>query len=222
MGLMKKRDITGKETGEFKIDDAKLEVAASSQMIKDYIVAIRKNARQWSANTKGRSEVNKTGKKPHAQKGLGRARQGSMASPQFKGGGIVFGPKPKFDQHVRINRKERRKVISHLLASLIKDSNVTILEGYNEKKPKTKPVASFFNAADFTSGRVLVVGKNPSLSKEDSDQTSVNFAISMRNIPKKHFLYANQLNGYELALAQKVIIMENAVDDVLKLVEQGA
>ena len=78
-------------------------------MIKDYIVALRANKRQWSANTKGRTEVNHSNKKPWRQKGTGNARQGTFAAPQFKGGGVVFGPKPKFDQHVRINRQERRR-----------------------------------------------------------------------------------------------------------------
>ena len=88
------------------LDDAFLDVQANSQMIKDYIVALRANARQWSANTLGRSEVVHSTKKPHRQKGTGSARQGSLVSPQYRGGGIVFGPKPKFDQHVRINKKK--------------------------------------------------------------------------------------------------------------------
>ena len=219
--MIKKRDLSGKETGEIDVDDSKLAISASSQMIKDTIVAIRKNARQWSANTKGRGEVNKTKRKPHAQKGLGRARQGSMAASQFKGGGIVFGPKPKFDQHVKINKKERRQVVAHLLATMIKEGNTSVLEGYKEEEPKTKSVASFFGSADLNKGRVLVIGKNPKFIEDAVDHSSLNFAISMRNIPKKHFLYSNQLNSYELAIAQKIVVMDNAIDDVLKLVEIG-
>jgi len=222
VGSIKKRDISGKETGTVSVDDSKLDCKANSQMIKDYIIAIRRNARQWSANTKDRSEVSKTGKKPHAQKGLGRARQGSFAAPQYKGGGVVFGPKPKFDQHIRINRKERKRAIGYLIANLIKEDKVTILEGYKEDKPKTKAVASFFDAIDMKSGRTLVIGSCPEISKNAEDQSSIAFSLSMRNIPKKHFLYANQLNGYELMLAQNIVILENAADDVLKLIEQGA
>lgn len=219
--MIKKRDLTGKETGEVAVDDGMLAVSASSQMVKDTIVAIRKNARQWSANTKGRGEINKTKKKPFAQKGLGRARQGSFAAPQFKGGGVVFGPKPKFDQHVKINRKERRQVVAHLLATMIKEGNTMVLEGYREEKPKTKVVASFFSSSELDKGRVLVIGKNPRLVEDAVDHGSLTFAVSMRNIPKKHFLYSNQLNSYELAIAQKIVVLDNALEDVLKLVEQG-
>src|SRR5208282_3594426 len=107
-------------------------------MIKDYTVAIRNNARQWSASTKGRKEINRTGKKPHPQKGQGRSRQGCLAAPQYKGGGIVFGPKPKFDQHVRINKKERRAAIRFFLAEKIKANQVHVLKNETMKKPQTK------------------------------------------------------------------------------------
>ncbi len=73
MTSLKKYNISGEQVGEIAIDDQALRTAVCPQMIKDYIVAIRANARQWSANTKGRSEVNKTGRKPHAQKGTGNA-----------------------------------------------------------------------------------------------------------------------------------------------------
>ena len=99
-----------------------IDAEANSQMIKDYIVALRANARQWSANTKTRSEVKHTTKKPHPQKGQGRARHGSLVGPQYRGGGRVFGPKPKFDQHVRVNQKERKAAIRFLLAEKLKEN----------------------------------------------------------------------------------------------------
>src|SRR3989344_3609613 len=114
MALLKKYDLTGKEIGIVEVDDAHLEVKAHSQSIKDYLVAIRKNARQWSAHTKTRAEIQRTGRKPHPQKGGGRSRQGDLAAPQYKGGGIVFGPRKKFDQHIKINQKERRAAIRSL------------------------------------------------------------------------------------------------------------
>ena len=78
MATLKKYDLTGKEIGQITIEDEMLKSSANSQMIKDYIVALRENARQWSANTKTRAEVNHSGKKPHPQKGTGRARQGYL------------------------------------------------------------------------------------------------------------------------------------------------
>src|SRR5271154_3840437 len=138
MTSLKKYNLEGKHVGDVKVNAALLEAEANSQMIKDYIVALRANARQWSANTKTRSEVNHTTKKPHPQKGGGRARQGSLASPQYKGGGRVFGPKPKFDQHVRINKKEKKAAIRFLLAEKMREDKLHIIDNIDIETPKTK------------------------------------------------------------------------------------
>ena len=111
MAVVKKYNLSGNELGQIEIDDRLLQVSANPQMIKDYLVAYRANQRQWSASTKGRSEVSHSTQKPHPQKGTGKARQGSLVSPQYKGGGRVFGPKPKFDQCVKMNKKEKQAVI---------------------------------------------------------------------------------------------------------------
>ena len=92
---------------------------------------------------KSRSEVNHTTKKPHPQKGGGRARQGSLAAPQYKGGGRVFGPKPKFDQHVRINKKERKAAIRFLIGEKIRENKLHIIEHTEMDAPKTKTIANF-------------------------------------------------------------------------------
>ena len=124
MAKLKKYNIDGKELGQVSVEEHLINAEANSQMIKDYIVALRANARQWSANTKTRAEVKHTTKKPHPQKGQGRARHGSLVSPQYRGGGRVFGPRPKFDQHVKINQKERKAAIRFLLSEKIKDNRV--------------------------------------------------------------------------------------------------
>jgi len=117
MATLKKYNIDGEEVGKVEADKSLVDVQANTQMVKDYIIAIRANARQWSASTKGRSEVKHTTKKPHRQKGTGRARQGSLVTSQFRGGGVVFGPKPKFNQSVRVNKKEKKAAIKFLIKS---------------------------------------------------------------------------------------------------------
>src|SRR6188508_895850 len=117
-------------------------------MIKDYIVALRANARQWSANTKTRSQVKHTTKKPHPQKGQGRARQGSLVAPQYRGGGRVFGPKPKFDQHVKVNQKERKAAIRFLIAEKLKENRVWLIENTEMDAPKTKMIAGFLKGLE--------------------------------------------------------------------------
>ncbi len=211
MATLKKFDLSGKEIGTIQIEDSLLDISAHSQMIKDYIVAIRNNARQWSASTKGRSEINRTGRKPHPQKGQGRSRQGCFAAPQYKGGGIVFGPKPKFDQHVRINRKERRAAIRFLIAEKIKENQVRVLSHKEMKEPKTKTLVNFFNQSEIKGKRTLVLGEMGSALVHE------NLVKSLRNIPKKEYMVAAQVNGYELVRCQELVVLDSALDELLSM-----
>lgn len=216
MATLKKYDLTGKELGTVQIEDALLQVAAHPQSIKDYIVAIRNNGRQWSACTKRRNEINRTGRKPHPQKGQGRSRQGDLAAPHYKGGGIVFGPKPKFDVHVRINKKERRAAIRFLLVEKIKANQVHILQKADLAEPKTKRLASFFDKIQNSTKRVLVLGESKE-SSEDMSNPHENLVKSLRNLPKKEYALLPQINGYELARCQDLVVLDTALDEFLSI-----
>lgn len=226
MGNLKKYNLKGEEVGEVAVDDSFLDVDANRQMIKDYIVALRANLRQWSANTKGRSEVSHSNKKPFRQKGTGNARQGSLASPQFRGGGIVFGPKPKFDQHVRINRKERQLASRHLLADKIKNANVIVLEDAvldQFEKPSTKSMAAFLKKHNVNGRRVLFVGEGEYHEVEvDGEVRKISvasdkheaFKKSIRNLPKSSFAIAQNINGYDLIAAHTLVMSESALEEL--------
>lgn len=209
MATLKKYDLSGKEIGTVKVDDAHLEVKVSSQSIKDYLVAIRKNARQWSAHTKTRAEIARTGRKPHPQKGMGRSRQGDLAAPHYKGGGIVFGPRTK-DIHTRINQKEKRAAIRALLAEKIKADQVHVLKKEQMKEPKTKKLAAFFNQLNLAGQRILVLGEAKTESKSRE-----NLIKSLRNIPKKEYGLVPHMNGYDLAKCRNLIVLESALDEFL-------
>lgn len=213
MATLKKYDLSGTEVGSVQIDDALLATNAHPQSIKDYIVAIRYNARQWSANTKTRKEINRTGKKPHPQKGQGRSRQGDLAAPQYKGGGIVFGPKPKFDVSIRINRKEKRAAIRHMIAEKLKDGRVHILQSAAMEVPRTKSVVEFFDKTQIGQGRVLVLGEG----KREMGKQNENFQKSLQNLQKKQYLPLTQVNGYALALSKDLVILESAWDELLAM-----
>lgn len=215
MATLKKYDINGKQVGVHNVDDAILEITAHPQSVKDYLVAIRKNARQWSASTKTRAEIQRTGRKPHPQKGQGRSRQGDLAAPQYKGGGIVFGPKPKFDMHVRINKKERRAAIRSMIVQKIKDNKVHILSNAEFSQPKTKTMAHFFDQLQ-VNRRVLVLGESKATSN-DMGNPHANLMKSMRNIPKKEYSLVPQVNGYSLALAQDLVVLESALEEFLAI-----
>ncbi len=214
MATLKKYDISGKEVGVIQVDDAVLQITAHPQSVKDYLIAIRKNARQWSASTKTRAEINRTGRKPHPQKGQGRSRQGDLAAPQYKGGGIVFGPRPKFDMHVRINKKERRAAIRSLIVQKIKENRVHVLKKEEISQPKTKIMAAFFDKLDVANRRILVLGES---KIKEMGNPHENLVKSVRNLPKKECMLLPQINGYSLVLAQDLVILESALDEFLAI-----
>ncbi len=204
----KKYDLDGKETGVVDIEYSE-DIIAHTQSIKDYIVALRANARQWSANTKGRHESNHSGKKPHAQKGTGNARQGFLGAPQYKGGGRVHSPKPKFDQHVRINRKERQAAIRALLVQKLQKNELVVLDDNLDAhfaKPKTKAISQFLNSLEVDGKRVAYL-----LSDEVTTPAFWNFRLSMRNIPKVSSMRLQNINGYEVLVNKKLVVMASAV-----------
>lgn len=226
MADIKKFDLTGKEKGQVTVKDEVLERGANSQMIKDYIVALRANARQWSAHKKSRSEVAHSGQKPHPQKGTGRARQGYLGAPQYKGGGRAHGPRAKFDQHVSINRKEKRAAIRFLLAEKIQNNNLIILEDEAFKAPKTKKVADFLKGRELFGRKVLIIAdlaekpkakktskKKPEAKKDD------NFLKSLRNIPRAAYIVLDNVSGYDILAHRDIILMEPAVDKLMKILE---
>lgn len=211
MVLLSKFDFFGKKVGEIElVDEFFANAKDGMQSIKDYLVAIQENKRQWSANTKTRSEVSHSTKKPFRQKGTGNARQGCLAAPQFRGGGIIFGPKPKFDQHVRINRKERRLAIRILLAQKIQSGKFLIADNSvfadSLSQPKTKEVLRFLQDCGVECRGVLFV--------DDLDHvvSNKNFRLSARNLTAvRDFTYEANINGYDLASARNVVFSEKAL-----------
>ncbi len=221
MTSLKKYDLSGEVIGEVVLEEGLVSTeAVSAQMTKDYILAIRRNKRQWSANTKGRSEIQATGKKPFAQKGTGNARQGCIVVSQYRGGAVVFGPKPKFNQRVRINKKERRKVIASLLSEKILASSVCVLSVSGMDLPKTRTAAHLLKTLGMDS-RVLLLGKH--YAKEEDSASRVQcrlFAQSMRNIPSTEFLPALSVSGYDLMKSNKIIVMDDAIDDLMAILRR--
>lgn len=210
----KQYDFDGKEIDGVDIAILDKDSRAHPQSVKDYIKALRRNARQWSANTIDRSQSNHSGAKPHAQKGTGKARQGFLGAPQYKGGGRVHTPKPKFDQHVRINRKEKRQVIATLLTEKVEAERVYFLKDQVEKEcktPKTSRFANFLKAIEVGNSCLFLV------NKRDGEEIK-NFAKSLKNLPKVSFQYIENLNGYTVIAHQHIVVIESATDNLKELV----
>ncbi len=215
MAILKKYNLSGAEIGQVDVDDRLLEAKANPQMIKDYLIAMRANQRQWSANTKSRAEVSHSGQKPHPQKGTGRARQGYLGAPQYKGGGRVFGPKPKFDQHVRINKKEKRAAIRYLLSQKMQEQNLHILSCSELTQPKTRAFVQFLKSRNLSGKKVLFLGEDLIAANVQLDHEVIE--KSLRNVPKLSFGLVPNVNGYDLALHQDVVILDSALDQFLIL-----
>lgn len=220
MATLKKYNLAGQAIGQVEIDDQLAHAEANSQMVKDYIIAIRENARQWSANTKTRAEVNHSTKKPHPQKGGGRSRQGRLSSPQYKGGGRVFGPRPKFDQHVRINKRERRAAIRFLLGEKFRNNALHIIEDVTIEKPQTKIIANFLKQSEL-SGRVLFLGEGNYFNYNDEGlrisiptEKHINLHKSLRNIPKAMFSLASNISGYDVIVSKHIVMTESAFNEI--------
>lgn len=221
MVLLSKFDFLGNKVGDVELSDALfVQEESGLQLIKDYLVAIQTNKRQWSACTKNRSEVSHSTKKPFRQKGTGNARQGCLAAPQFRGGGIVFGPRPKFDQHVRINRKERRAAIRLLLAQKIQSHRLIVADDSvfvsSLSSPKTKEALRFLRDCNVVCRGVLFIDD---LSHAESN---ANLRMSVRNLPAvRGFAYGMNVNGYDLVAAHSVVISETALSKLSEHLVSG-
>lgn len=222
VGSLKKYTIQGEQIGVVEVSETLHDATVHSQLVKDYITAIRHNARQWSANTKRRREVNHSTKKPHPQKGQGRARQGSLAATQYKGGGRPKGPKPKFDQHIKVNQKEKRLAIRSLLAEKIRMGNVMVLHSTEMQAPKTSLIQNFLDTVGIEK-RVVILGEGafvelglPEAIHKISIHSDVheNMKKSVRNIPGASFMLAMNVSGYDMALAQHVVVTEAALKEL--------
>ena len=130
-------NLKGEKVKDITLKDSVWNIEVNEPVMHDAIVLARASLRQGTASTKTRSEVSGGGRKPYKQKGTGNARQGSTRSPQWPGGGIVFGPKPrKYDK--KQNRKERRLALKSALSSKLRDNELVVVENLNLENNKTK------------------------------------------------------------------------------------
>ncbi|MBS0620288.1 MAG: 50S ribosomal protein L4 [Verrucomicrobia bacterium] len=224
MAVLKKYNLSGEEIGQIALDDEWLKSSANTQMIKDYLVAIQANARQWSANTQTRAEVNHSGKKPHPQKGTGNARQGYLGAPQYKGGGRVHAPRPK-DIHTRINKKERRAAIRHLLVEKILAGRLHVLQFDGLKEPKTKLLSGFLEKRGIENHRVLFLAEGMEIGAKEGQAVAPkenyeNFIKSIRNLTQSEFMRLPAASGYDVVVSGDLVILEPAVDQ-LKVILGG-
>ncbi len=165
---------------------------------KSYAASLRAN----SAQVKNRSAVSGGGKKPFAQKGGGRARQGSIRAPHYRGGGVVFGPTTERNYTQKVNKKQKRLALMHALADLAANERLFVVDSIAIESGKTKDARAFVES--FKQRDILVV------KEMIDDQTFLAF----RNLQQTYLIEPNELNGY-LAAAYHAIVIEKAVFEQL-------
>lgn len=164
------------------------------------------NKRQGTHSTKGRSEVKGSTRKLRRQKGTGAARIGDIKSPLLRGGGVIFGPKPR-DYSFKINKKVKRLARKSALSYKSKDDNLIVLEDFTLEAPKTKEYLAILKNFQLDEKKTLLV----------LPESNHVINLSARNIPRAHVIPASQLNTYAILHADKLLIVESALPEIEKV-----
>lgn len=193
------RDAAGKKAGTAELPADIFEVQVNVPLIHQVVVAQLAAARQGSHSTKTRAEVSGGGRKPYKQKGTGRARQGSIRAPQFTGGGIVHGPKPR-NYEQRTPKKMKTAALRGALSDRASNGRIHVVTELANSEPSTKVALAALDALGLD-GQVLIV-----LSRDE--RTSW---LSLRNVPSVHLLAPDQVNAYDVLVSDDIVFTSAAL-----------
>ena len=203
-------DIQGAQVGMLEVSDLLFDVPMNTPVVHQAMVRQRANARQGTASTKTRSQVSGGGAKPRPQKHSGRARQGTIRAPQWRGGGAVFGPSPRSFRQ-RIPKKMRRLAIRCLLSDKVRENRLTLLRALDLPMARSKEMKGVLSALDVTSSALLVT---PEVDRK--------VVLSARNLTQVKTLPATNLNVVDLLDHDRLIMTVEAVRTTEDLWAGGA
>ena len=196
-------NIKGEEVKKTELNEDVWGIVPNDAVLYDAITLTRNSQRLGTASTKTRSEVSGGGRKPWRQKGTGRARQGSTRSPQWPGGGIVFGPKPRsYDK--KMNRKERRLALKSALAYKTIDKELIVLDNFNLADGKTKTAIEVMNNLKIKDQKTLIV----------VDKLDDNMILATRNLANVMLEEAKEINTLDVVAADNMVVTEAAVAQI--------
>ncbi len=201
MALAKVLNMKGEKVGQIELADSVFQAEINEHVLHLAVVAQLANKRQGTQSALTRAEVSGGGKKPWRQKDTGRARQGSIRSPQWKGGGVVFAPKPR-DYSIRLNKKERRLALKSALTAKYNDYNVFVLDELKFDAPKTKEMAEVL--ANIGVKKALIV-------IDDNDK---NVVLSARNIPAVQTASVGTINPYDVLKYDAFVVTKSAAEKI--------
>ena len=194
------KDASGKKAGDAELSASVFGLEPNVPVMHQVVRAQRASWRAGTSNTLTRGNVRGGGKKPWRQKGTGRARQGSIRSPQWRGGGTVFGPHPR-SYAFRVNNKEVKLAMRSALSAKLADGQFTVVDGFNFEKPRTKDAKAFIQAMGFEGQRTTLV-----IGNED-----VTTWLSFRNLEKVNVLPVAEANTYELLDNKQLVFTAEAL-----------
>ena len=205
---MKAMDVlnqTGAKVEEVELNKNVFGVKPNENVVYDAIQVYMANSRQATAKTKKRDEVSGGGRKPWRQKGTGRARQGSTRSPQWRGGGVVFGPTGVQNFTIKQNKKEYQLALKSVLSEKVKNNNLVILNEIKCEKPQTKAMAEMLKTLNT---------KNKTLFVVSEDSVNYEALLSMSNLPNVLVLFADEVNVYDVVNSDSVVMTLDAVKSI--------
>lgn len=198
------KDAAGKADGSVELNPAVFAIEPNVPVMHQVVRSQRASWRQGTHNTRTRGEVSGGGKKPWKQKGTGRARQGSIRSPQWRGGAVVWGPHPR-SYAFSVNKKEVKLAMRSVLSAKLADKQLFVVSNFDFDTPSTKAAIAALRALGVEGRATVVVGN------EDN-----NAFLSFRNVPKVNILPVAEANTYEL-LDNKALIF---TAEALKRIEE--
>lgn len=190
---------SGEKVKDIKLADSVFAVEPNMQVVYDVVNAQRAGMRQGTHKTKNRVEVSGGGRKPWRQKGTGRARQGSIRSPQWRGGGIVFGPTPR-SYAVKTNRKVVQTALKSLLSDRLANHNLVVVDQFLLEDFKTKSLVAVLENLK-VNGKILVI----------TEEEDFNLSLSGRNIPNVYVQTRSHLSVYDMINANVYVMNLDAV-----------
>ena len=195
-------DIKGSQVGEIELNDSVFGVEVNTHVMYEAVKNYLANQRQGTQSAKTRADVRGGGRKPWRQKGTGRARQGSTRSPQWKGGGVVFAPKPR-DYSYSIPKKVKRLALKSALSSKVIDQEIIVLDSLALEQAKTKEMVKVLNNLNTSKKTLIVI--------PERDEAVVRAAA---NIPGVKTAYVNTINVYDILNCDSFLITKEAVNKV--------
>lgn len=199
MATLKLKKTDGSDAGTLDVSDAVFGIEPSEGCVRSSLNNYLASQRAGTHQVKTRGMVSGGGRKPWKQKGTGRARQGSIRAPQWRGGAIIFGPSPR-DYSYRVNRKVKRKALQSVFSELAKTERIIAIDDLSIEEPKTKAIMEILRNLNVNGPALLI-----------SEELDSKVALSARNLPFVKYIKADNPNIYDLLTCDYIVATKGAL-----------